>query len=874
MRLLELSLDCWRGIDSRHVTFSQGVTLIEGPNEIGKSTIVEAIRMLFSELDSSKKQSVKAIKPVDQDVGSTVEVEATCGEYHFVYSKTFNKTAQTSLNVLTPKKRHLSGREAHEAVEQMLAETVDMPLWEALLVDQGEKVALANIRDSTGLARALDEAAGAAASSSDDTDLYKATQTEYERYFSLKAGKSRFTDTEAAFETARLSYRAAEQALADVEETADAHDRSAAEVLRLKGDLPRLQEIADQHVKNWQTIKSLKETVGAKTKELADARAIEQAALDVHKSRDDLVQDVSMTQAKIAKAREDLAPMQLNADKLKDQTKTAQSTIGALRAQARTTKAGFNLAFADEQHLQTLETLGNERIRLNQLQKMDAEKTESLQVTGSIKIDDAALEQLREAENRAAIARGSRNTAAPKISVTAENKLAIEINGEELSLDDTEVETRTIAARLHLRIPGIASIEVTPPQSVAEHQAELEDAEQALSRLLEQSDVSSLKDAVVANEWRAEAQRNLDRLKGREREILDGGSVAEIEQAISACQTEGIRYAEQRPSQIALPDNLAQANGRVLETKSELASQETALEQAQEGAEVLQKSYTGIDAQLRIAQQSLAGFEAALEDKAERLTTLRSDVADATLEKRAGEATSTAEKLEREAVRMSTRLDESSPDSVEALMSNALSANERAKSELISEEQNLAVFADRLQRAQADGGFEEKEEAERNLEETQQTLDSTRQRAAAIKLLWDTLNRQRDAARKTYVRPLKVAVERLGKIVFGGSFEVEVGDDWALLTRTLNGITLPFEYLSVGTREQLGILVRLAAAQIVAKHGGVPLIIDDALGFSDPTRLETVGAAIAAAGKESQIIILTCTPGRFTHVGSAKVVRF
>jgi len=223
---------------------------------------------------------------------------------------------------------------------------------------------------------------------------------------------------------------------------------------------------------------------------------------------------------------------------------------------------------------------------------------------------------------------------------------------------------------------------------------------------------------------------------------------------------------------------------------------------------------------------------------------------------------------------MSTRLDESSPDSVEALMSNALSASERSKSELITEQQNLAVFADRLQRAQADGGFEAKEEAERNLEETQQTLDSIRRRAAAIKLLWDTLNRQRDAARKTYVRPLKVAVERLGKIVFGSSFEVEIGDDWALLTRTLNGITLPFEYLSVGAREQLGILVRLAAAQIVAKHGGVPLIIDDALGFSDPTRLETVGAAIAAAGKESQIIILTCTPGRFTHVGSAKVVRF
>ena len=44
-------------------------------------------------------------------------------------------------------------------------------------------------------------------------------------------------------------------------------------------------------------------------------------------------------------------------------------------------------------------------------------------------------------------------------------------------------------------------------------------------------------------------------------------------------------------------------------------------------------------------------------------------------------------------------------------------------------------------------------------------------------------------------------------------------------------------------------------------------MIDDALGWSDPQRLKTMGAAIAAAGKQCQIIVLTCTPGRYGHVG-------
>ena len=48
--------------------------------------------------------------------------------------------------------------------------------------------------------------------------------------------------------------------------------------------------------------------------------------------------------------------------------------------------------------------------------------------------------------------------------------------------------------------------------------------------------------------------------------------------------------------------------------------------------------------------------------------------------------------------------------------------------------------------------------------------------------------------------------------------EVEIGDDWSLISRTLHGKTLPFDDLSVGAKEQLGILTRLAAAQIVSKR--------------------------------------------------------
>ena len=86
---------------------------------------------------------------------------------------------------------------------------------------------------------------------------------------------------------------------------------------------------------------------------------------------------------------------------------------------------------------------------------------------------------------------------------------------------------------------------------------------------------------------------------------------------------------------------------------------------------------------------------------------------------------------------------------------------------------------------------------------------------------------------------------------------------------------MAFGQLSSGAREQLCVLSLLACAGIVAVDGrdGVPVIIDDALGWTDRDRLERLGAAFAAAGRDAQVIVLTCDPARYRTVGSATVRR-
>lgn len=148
--------------------------------------------------------------------------------------------------------------------------------------------------------------------------------------------------------------------------------------------------------------------------------------------------------------------------------------------------------------------------------------------------------------------------------------------------------------------------------------------------------------------------------------------------------------------------------------------------------------------------------------------------------------------------------------------------------------------------------------------------DRIARRAGAARLLHSVMNRHRDESRLRYVEPFRTEVERLGRIVFGADFEVEIDGDLRMVARTLNGCTVPFESLSGGAKEQLGIVARLATAALVAKEDGVPVVIDDALGFSDPDRLAKMAEVFDAVGGDGQVIVLTCSPERYAGIVDAQ----
>lgn len=874
MRLLRMSIENWRGIEHREIEFADGITLIEGPNEIGKSTVIEAVRTLFSEPDSSKKKAVKAIQPVGRDVGSSVEAEIRTGPYHLVYAKTYNRSPGTTLKVLAPKAAQLTGREAHDRVGQILDESMDTALWEALLVDQGEKVALAHLKNSASLATALDEAAGSSGSGGDDGGLLDAIQAEYGKYFTLRTGRPKFAAEREAHERARQAYEDARDSLAAIEADIAAHDRCAAEVRRLEAQLPQLRTNLSQHEETWKGVRLLREQVAVQMKQAEAEKEAEAAAVKALAARRELVAAIDASRRELGEAEARQQPGQQREDDLQRRFRQAKRGLDDMKQNLRLDREQLRLAQEDERHLADSEALARDTRRLGNLEEIVRDRKAALASASSISIDPAGLSRWRAAEQSRAVAVSARDAAATTFTVTAEQPLDLEIGGEAVRLDKGGSTHRLVAAALDIRIPGIAAVQIAPSQSVADLQDKVEESDRAISAFRQESGLDDLDAAAAACERRTLALQEADRLKARQQDILQDTTQEELEQRVHALQVKCDRYREARGATTPLPGDLVSAAALVTDRRQALAGREAAHESVQEEHDRLLQELDAARQSSQQARQELIALGARFAQREEQLERARTEVPDDELARRSECAAEAAQVAGKRLLDLQGQLASSAPDALELQLQNARDACERAERDLAVQQQKLAVLADRLQQTRADGRYEMLEATERTLEETRLQHEATERKAAAVQLLWNTINKHRDAARKVYVKPLQEALGRLGSIVFGAGFEVDIDEDWTIRSETRDGRTLAFDSLSIGTQEQLGILMRLAAAQIVSKQGGVPLIIDDALGFSDPARLESMGAAIAAAGRDCQIILLTCTPGRFTHVGNATLIRF
>lgn len=878
MKLHRLTLTNYRGITHRDIEFpDHGVVIVSGANEIGKTSMLEALDLLLEAKDRSTKKEVKQVKPTHADVGAEVIAEISTGPYRFVYRKRFHKRAETELTMLAPRREQLTGDEAHDRVRAMLAETVDMDLWQAQRVLQSASTSAADLSGSDALSRALDVVAGAvddaAAAGAVDTLLIDRIDEEYRRYFTSTGRPT----GEWAAAGARL--RAADEDVATCAAAIAQVDEAVRKHAALTGELAELTIETAATAERLTTARADAGAVARLNGELHQATVVADAAKSTYtaslaalterrRARADVEQRtaaIDALQTVFDEAAEGLATsseVQTAADEAAVQARSAlevsQARVDAVRSAVQ------RLSDRDEADRITgrIRTIEAQQRELDSVQRdlapiqLTAQLMQTIESTaGAVDRASAAVEQ-----------------ASAHIELLAATDLEVVVGGDTVVLRAGDTWSSGVSGPAGVDVAGVLSMRVTPGAPAATTQAALDAAQAALTAALRESAVADVAAARLLDERR----RGLVAARDRLRSVLD---VLTADDSVEDLRSRLCTLQAGMPADDGLWDAAAGGPNEPAAMRAELDAATMAHQQAVRDAETHRKvaeeaakllAERGMKAAR--AKEKLQAAQAELGVATQRLAEQRAAVGDDEMAVKAEADAEVATKAQALAAGLADELARHRPDVVAAALEVAErdAATVRVRHEQATEAlrevaTQLKVYGTEGRKGRLDAAETERERAEGEYRRVQG-------RARAAQLLRTVMGRHRDAMRLRYVDPFRGEVERLGRIVFGESFEVDVDSELRIGHRTLSGRTVPYESLSGGAKEQLGIVARLAGATLVAKEDSVPVVIDDALGFTDAERLTRMAEVFDAVGGDSQVIILTCSPQRYEGVRCAKYI--
>ncbi len=875
MRVLRIRIENYRGSDAHEVRFGPGVTVIEGPNEAGKSSLAEALDLIFEYYDNSTDTSVRNVFPVHRDAYPEIEVEIETGPYAFHYRKCFGlktRAAATELRIVRPQPENLTGREAHERARKLLEETLDIDLWRAIRIEQGRGIDQAALADSRALARALDAASGGS-SNEGDPALFERAQAEFQRYYTAKEAKPKgeLVEVDKRVESSRVRVADLEVQQREIEQHVAESARLAGLRRRLDEELPKRVAELELRSAQAQVVETLRKELAATEAARERARRDADAAARAHAERTQLARSVAEQETRVAALDAERRSSDEQTDALARQMAAAKQQRDEARTRADAAERRERLARRDAAHRRRELDAAQLGERLTRVREQQAKARDAADVLATNRVTREALRAIQDADYALREAHRRLEEGGPRLALRALSALHIAVDEEQMTLADGDEREFAVSRERTLRLPGAIELRVRPGTSTDELEAARERAAGELAALLERHGVASLEAATTANDAREDAVRIEAEAAQRLAENLRDLRVEDLETKAHRARTDVEAYLAQRPAEPPLPRTLDDAN-------AELASAEAAHQAARQDAERAAAAYeplvshheqkrnqrSRLDGQREQAQHDLTAL-------AGRLAAGRAEQPDEVLAKLRDEAAAHAETVEASWTSLQSRLAAEQPDEVEAWRRSAQAALERVRDERHQLDTESARVGALLETTRETGLFEALEAARSQLDHAERAREALVRRAEAARRLFQTLARHREAARRAYVAPLRDRIERLGRVVFGPSFAIQLGENLAIETRTLGDTTLAFDQLTTGTREQLGLLSRLAAAMIVAPHEGVPLIVDDALGHSDPERIERMNAAIGLA--ECQVIILTCWPERFRGVAGAHVER-
>jgi energy-coupling factor transporter ATP-binding protein EcfA2 len=135
--------------------------------------------------------------------------------------------------------------------------------------------------------------------------------------------------------------------------------------------------------------------------------------------------------------------------------------------------------------------------------------------------------------------------------------------------------------------------------------------------------------------------------------------------------------------------------------------------------------------------------------------------------------------------------------------------------------------------------------------------------ASSIKLLKDTIDSNKQKEEASYAKHFQDSINLLVKDFLGKDAEIRISEDFSILGRYFKGNMVEISQLSMGAREQISVLMRIALSRMIQKNQSVPIFFDDEFGHSDPERIKAMSIIFDKYTQDQQFILTTCYPEKF-----------
>ena len=857
-----------------------GLNLVVGPNELGKSTLLDALRAVLFERYSSRARPIMALQNDRSGAAPVVELVFEVSGAEYTLTKRFVKSPHAQLRC--PDGTLLEADVAENELRNLLgfaeagnrgANSETLGMWGVLWVQQGQSFGRLDLPDSAlaSLSAGLESEVGMVLGGRRGRELPQVIEQRRGELVTAARRQPRGEYKDTLEHVSGLEQLLSEQwqQQLEVSETLDQLAAAEARLRRLTdGSQDRIdqEELAEAQDQLGEVLRHDLQLEAARS-ELQNRQGQLEQAQRAQSERASRRAELTSDQEKLRQETEHL-------EELQQRERESLAALEELRQTATNAEAAVEVAIQSEASWRRILDRITRSAELSDLLHRQSEvefaqerlaavqrRAEQIQVT------DEFLQRIRQAAEIADKANAQLRVAATRISfdIPSDRLAGIEADGAPLTDPPTTVEAVDPVA---ITIPERGRILIEPAVADRDQLLRAErEAKAELHAALGAVGAQSLADAQILRDQRRDLEITARAARQELERLAPPGSAPTLQPRIDELrQTLEPLPSEEGTVQLPQRDH-AEAALDSAQTELQKARDEERI--AREAVDERARAVLELSVEVRTLQNSVGSKTELIEKRQERLRIDAEAVPDQQLAAVSDTVALAVTEQQQTVSSLEEEWSASASTQLEARISRLQTAIEQRASSRVDLRIESVRLRERIEAHDSAGIDEAIERTQHELEQATRQRDRFGRELEILDFLADTLRAAESEARERYLAPVVSRVRPYLQMLFPNA-EIGMDEDLNITGMSrLAGYEESFDRLSMGTQEQIAVLVRLAFAEMLIDQGApAAVILDDALVFSDDQRMGLMFDILSHAAQRVQILVFTCREQLFEGLGA------